>query len=891
MKRFSLLLFSFSLFGGGSLAAQNVSIKATNRPAAAVFAEIMRQTDKNFIYSSSLLNGLKVSVNARNEPLEKVLSTMFSGTGITYRVRGNNIMLQAAKTAPVTNPRPQARKKVTVSGYVREADTQETLIGITVRDLESGTAVVTNNSGFYSLSIPAGSPRLQVSGMGYSPYTSESVAAQSNVTYNFSLSPVKELQEVVVNGSRNYALNNESAEAGAFNLSASTIASTPVMFGEPDVIKSLQFEPGVSSGIEGLAGMYVHGGNGDENLYMIDNVPLYQVNHFAGLFSAFNIEALKNVDFYKSSFPAKYDGRLSSFVDVHTKDGSLDKHHGSARLGLTSGSFNIDGPIRKGSTSYSVALRRSWYDVLTIPALAIINALDENDEKRRFRYAFTDLNAKITHHFSERSRADVMFYYGEDALEGGSSSEYGSYTKTWEDDIQKLHWGNILAKAGWSYMISPTLFGEFTGAWSRFFSNLSSKDEYKISTEGKVTDYYYKKTTSSNRIDDVSLRAAFDWRPSAGHHVSFGADAVYHWFLPSKSTNHLITTDVDNYARYDGDLLHAFEANLYIGDDWRISDALRVNAGLHGSLFSIDSKTYFGFSPRLTVRYGITDLLNFKTGYSRTTQYVHQLTETYLSLPTDQWVPVTKGFQPQTADKVFAGFYYSTPGGEWLFSVEGFYKWMHHLVEYRDEFYINHPGDDWLDQLTSGKGTAKGLDFKVSREFGNITGQASYSLLWSDRTFAERNGGKTYPSRYDNRHKINLMVNWKINSKWEVNAAWTGMSGNMVTLPVNVWESPKLPGSYYEGGGDVPVDETINNYRLPFYHRLDLSAKRHTKHGFWTFSLYNAYCNMNVVAVRLEDKYVPDPTGQSPYSEKIVPVFQKLHLLPVIPSVSYTWIF
>ena len=882
MKRFTLFA-SLCLAAGGSLVAQNVSVKAKNRPAATVFAEIMRQTDKNFIYSSSLLKGVKVSITAKNEPLPTVLDRMFDGTGITYRIRGNNIMLQGRPATKQT--RKSSGRHVTISGYVRETGSQECIIGASVRDVAGHDAATTNNAGFYSLTLPVGKTSLSVSAPGYETFTTESFDAGRNITYNFSLATIKDLEEVTITASKNNSLAMDAAEAGRYNLSQKAILNTPVIFGESDVIKSLQLQPGISAGTEGMAGMYVHGGNSDENMYMLDNIPLYQVNHFAGLFSAFNVEALKNVDFYKNSFPAKYDGRLSSYVDVHTKDGSLEEHHGSARLGLTSGAFNIDGPIRRGTTSYSVALRRSWYDVLTAPAIAIINACsDKEDDKLDFRYAFTDFNAKVSHRFSDRSSASLMFYYGEDFLKGGSTWHIPERFK--DKDIQKARWGNILAKAGWNYQFSPTFFGEFSAAYSHYASHMESVIDNREYTGSELTKRYYSKTTNDNNINDWTLRADLNWRPSAEHQAILGGAATIHSFLPFRTSRSMQNDDVAADASNFTPSYHAVEADVYIGDDWRMTDRLRVNAGIHLSLFSIDSKTFYGISPRASVRYRVAPGWVAKGGYSRTTQYVHQLCDSYLSLPTDQWVPVTKDFKPQTADKVFAGAYYS-PAPSWTISVEGFYKWMHNLIDYKDEYYLMPPYATWSDKLVSGSGTAKGLDFKIEREAGRFTGHVAYSLLWADRTFAEKNHGLRFPAKYDNRHKINIMANWKINSRWEINAAWTGMSGNLITLPVNSWETPMLPGSTWDGGDEVPLPETLNNYRLPFYHRLDLSATRHTKHGYWTFSLYNAYCNMNVIAVRRDYKYVYSPYDAS----HVKPVFQKIHLLPIIPSVSYTWLF
>ncbi len=335
----------------------------------------------------------------------------------------------------------------------------------------------------------------------------------------------------MVHGDKNNSLAMESASIGALNIGRGIIASTPVIFGESDVIKALQLEPGVSPGVEGMAGMYVHGGNVDENLYMLDNIPLYQVNHFAGLFSAFNTEAIRNVDFYKSSFPAKYDGRLSSFMDVHTKDGSLEEHHGSVKLGLTSGAFNIDGPIWKGRTSYSFAIRRSWYDLLTIPAMAIYNSFSK-DEKLETGFAFTDINAKINHRFSDRSSAYVMFYFGEDYLHVKQSWDKDVTDGYYDLNKNNLRWGNLVASAGWNYVISPSIFGEFTAAYSRYSSRLSHYEEDGEKEEGRILSYSMSEVNSDNNIHDWIFRADFDWHPHSGHTVNFGASYVRHGFLP-----------------------------------------------------------------------------------------------------------------------------------------------------------------------------------------------------------------------------------------------------------------------------------------------------------------------------------------------------------------------
>ncbi len=803
MRRLVVSVF-IALMSASVAMSRGVTVHAFNRDASSVFAELMRQTGKNFIYSPDVLKGLKITVKATDEPLERVLRRMFSGTDVIYRIKGDNVML-LRRVRPAKPSRPRLRPK---NAPVTIPDT-----------------VMTH-----------------------------------------------ELGEVTVVDSR----NNVSAGSlsDAYRLSASSIRSTPVIFGESDVVKTLQLQPGVSVGIEGMAGMYVHGGDNDENQFLLDRIPLYQVNHLGGLFSAFNAEALHGVDFYKSSFPARMDGRLSSFMDVHSKDGSFtDGHHGSFRLGLTSGAFNIDGSVGgSGRTSYSLAVRRSWLDLISTPLLALVNSVSD-DEKVKLRYAFMDLNAKASHRFSERSKASVMLYFSDDLLHGGSESGLSEGDTWYDNDKTRMHWGNLVVSGAWDYVFSPTLSGDMTAGFTRYFSRMKHDYYNEDKSDSEVISSLRDVIDNKNTITDWILQADFRWCPSPAHKVDFGVGYTRHSFLPSRTVRTL-ERDGENWSANDGaSTYRGNEVKAYMSDDWRVSSRLWINAGVHLSLFNLDGTTHGGVSPRLSVRYLPVDGWTLKASYSRTTQYVHQLSQSFISLPTDQWIPVTGGFKPLVADKVSAGVG-KLFGDKYMVSAEAFYKWMHNLIEYRDEYYLIPPSLMWDAQLTSGDGTAKGFDFKLERTVGALTGHLSYSLLWADRTFADRNHGKTYPARFDNRHKINFLLNWRVSGKCEINASWTGMSGNRFTLPTQMWDAP----GFADGGTSVPLDVGLNNYRLPFYHRLDLGVTVRNRRGFWNFSLYNAYCNMNVVAVRRDER-------------KGRPVFQQFHLFPIIPSFSYTWIF
>lgn len=820
MKKRLLFLLMFFVTLSFAAVARNVTVHAVNQPAANVFREIMEQTGKNFVYSSDLLKGLVITVQADDKPLKKVLTDMFTGTDIEFKIKGKNVLLK------------QKEKKV--------APTVATL------------------------------------------QPSDNITPAKHEKSNM-------LKEVIVE-SRLEAPTVETSEIGAKKITGDEVRKTPVIFGESDIIKTLHTQPGVVEGTEGLAGMYVHGGNADENQYMLDNVPLYQVNHFAGLFSAFNPDIIRYVDFFKSSIPAKYDGRLSSFMDVRLKNGIPEGHHGSARLGLTSGAFNISGPIGR-KTSYLFGLRRSWYDVLTVPAMAILNAMSD-DEKIRLQYYFMDANARINHRFSNNLSAFVSAYYGNDLLKSGSKFEDESgwvINGGYEDDRYDLNWGNLVVQAGVNYRFNPLLTSEFTAAYTRFFSSMKHDDYIRDNYEEGVTETHSKLTTD-NHVNDWIFKGDFDWQPNENSRVRFGASYVRHSFLPARTERYYRYNELELLTRDTVWTYSANEANLYIEDDWKIASHFRLNAGLHFSFFNIDRKTHYNLSPRLSFAWRPDDRLAVKAAYSRTTQYVHQLTQTYLSLPTDQWIPVTGNFKPQTADKISFGLYGQTENGNYGLSVEGYWKWMHNLIEYRDEYYLMPPMDMWSSRLTSGKGTAKGIDFKLEKRTGRLTGHIAYSLAWADRTFAEKNGGVTYPARFDNRHTINIVANWDINPKVQLSAAWVGHSGNRFTFLPQMWTVPDFGNMYFNYGEDAALRCPVNNYQLPFYHRLDLSCTVKNSRGYWTFGLYNAYCHMNTIGIRYgyRDYVEPRPNGQT-YMSK--PVFQKVKFLPVIPSISYTWQF
>ena len=823
LKRTAILsaLFTLSL----SVSAQDITLKATDRPAAEVFRSIMNQTDRNFVYSSELLNDMRITVDAKKKPLKRVLDEIFRGTDIEYKIKGKNVVLKRKKEKQPR--RDKAPQKVT--------------------------------------------------------------AARLHLSDSVKIATLPTLD--VVSQPENHPL--ETAKSGINTLSGTTISRTPAILGEPDLIKALQILPGVSESNAGFSGMNVHGGGPDENMCMLDNVPLYQVEHFAGLFSPFNTDIIKHADFYKTSVPARFDGRLSSFLDVHLKNAThADGHHGSARLGLTSGSFNISGPIG-GKTTYLIGLRRSWYDLLAIPIVAIVNSRNK-DEKISLGYHFMDFNARVDHRFSDRLTGFVNAYYGDDRLHIGSKDKHEPEEGYYYEEDHKFKWGNILAQTGINYSFSDVLSGEFSAAYTGYFSGMGY-DIFDKEIRPEQTDASRDYIWSTNNIHAFSVRGDFGWKPTDSSRLRFGASYAYHSFLPERTVQEYTFNDITIKTRDIPESLGANEVNAYVEDDWNISDRLHADFGLHASLFHIDGKTKGGLSPRFSISYTPSSQLALKAAYSRTVQYVHRIDQTYISLPCDRWVPTAGDFKPMTADKIGIGGYWQTAGGDYAVTLDAYWKFMHNIIDFRDEYYLRPQTWSWSDRLTAGKGSAKGIDIMLEKKTGRFTGHISYSLAWADRQFADRNGGHRYPARFDHRHTIKVFANWDISRKVSINALWTGHSGNRFTLLPQRFEEPDLPGGSGFWDEEILLKAPVNNYQLPFYHRLDLSIMVRNSRGYWTFGLYNAYCHMNTVAIT---------TGYKDYSKytqvgdniwnieyKSEPVFRKMKLIPVIPSISYTWLF
>ena len=795
---------------------------------------------------------------------------------------------------------PEQVHKILIQGYVIESGTSDRISGVNIYDPTTKTGTHSDSNGFFRLSLPPGNVKLNVSHVSYVE-TKISLAQQKQDTtiHIYLVQKEKNINEIVVTNNKSVS-NVSSSQLSPLSLDQSTIKNIPTLLGEADVIKALQTQPGISSGTEGFAGMYVRGGNGDDNLFMLDGNQLYQINHLGGLFSAFNTQVVKDVDFYKSSFPARFGGKLSSVIDIHTKDGDMEEYHGSASLGLISGSVNLEGPIKKNKTSFNVAIRRSWLELISIPALTINNNAKKADgEKSIGRYAFTDLNLKLTHKINERSDAYFLVYNGTDYLKYGeelfANNEIEEYRNK---DVNKLTWGNILLSMGGKYRISSKVFSSLSVSYTQHNSSLkrSISNYSKSKEDSEIVSSQLNKLTD-NGINDYNVSLHFNYYPNSNHRVNWGGSFTYHEYRPelTQTTSIGMVHNIDSMS--SNSVIKANEASIFIEDDWDINRFLRVNVGIRSSLFNVQGKTYQTIEPRISARYALSDNLSLKVAYSRMSQFSQQIAESYITLPTDYWLPISKARKPLLSDQYAAGVYYNYKKS-YAISLEAYYKKMKNLIEYKDGYeYISASGS-WEDKIEVGNGRSYGAEILIHKVDGRLTGWIGYGLMWADRKFPGVNGGLRFPAKYDNRHKVNIVGNYKLSDKVELNASWTYMTGNRITLllenyqdlssagfPVNI--APNDPNGEDWGLGYY---DKRNNVRLPAYHRMDIGIsiyrpKTKGRMGIWNISVYNLYSRMNPIII--EKKIMKSMDEKQKWDTK----FRTLGILPILPSVSYTYKF
>ena len=873
----------FALQTQAQKAETKLSFSIRNATLEEFVKRIENSTGFSFIYGEEVKMNHRLTLDVKQKTIPEILDLAFANEPVKYQITGRHILLQKKKQKPVS-------RKFTISGYVTDGTSSETLIGANILESRQQQGTTTNPYGFYSITLPAGETELSFSYLGYTTRQYR-LELSKDTLINVLMQDNNQLEEVVIVSDKAEA-GITATQMGAQEIPIAQIKNTPSILGEADVMKTIQLMPGVQAGVEGSAGLYVRGGGPDQNLILLDGVPVYNVDHLFGFFSVFTPEAVKKVTLFKSSFPARFGGRLSSVVDVRSNDGDMKKYHGTLSVGLLSSKIQLEGPIIRDKTSFNISARRSYIDLIAKPFMP-------KDDK--ISYYFYDINAKINHKFSDRSRLVLNFYNGKDSYYFKTTDSSSSMYK----DKMSLNWGNTIATARWNYIFNQKLFSNTTVAYNKYRMDANSTVYTKTNLIESISESNYHSNYHSG-ICDWSYLIDFDYNPTPAHHIKFGAGYLHHDFRPEVATSKIqekedgITKQDTLYNSISNSTIQAHEVSAYIEDNFDIGSRLRMNVGLHLSMFRVQRRNYFSVQPRVSARYQLTKHTALKASYTKMSQYIHLLSSTPISMPTDLWVPVTSKIKPMQAHQYSLGSYYTGLPG-WEFSVEGYYKQMRNVLEYKEGVSFLGSSSGWENKVEMGKGRSMGIEFMAQKTTGKTTGWIAYTLAKSDRKFAIGgiNNGERFPYKYDRRHNLSLVVNHKFSNRIDIGASWIFSTGGTATIAEEVTAIIR-PGE--DAIQQKDYIEKRNNYRLPASHRLNIGVNfnKKTKHGVrtWNISLYNAYNAMNPTMIYSNNSggyasYIKNQEDGKVYLQYIPAKrkITKLTLLPCVPSVTYTYKF
>lgn len=762
-----------------------------------------------------------------------------------------------------------AQEKVTLSGYIKDSLSGETLIGATLAVKSAGKTVSTNGYGFFSITLPKGTYLLNGTFIGYQS-KEITIEVNQNQTFNLLLNPNSSVISSVTVTARRRDNNVKTAQMGKMELNVNTAKALPAFLGEVDILKTLQLMPGIRNAGEGNAGFYVRGGGPDQNLILLDDAVVYNTGHLFGFFSVFNADAIKNVSLIKGGMPAQYGGRLSSVVDIAMKEGNVNKKQIDAGIGLIASRFSIQAPLFKKKGSFIISARRTYIDALVKPLIKTTSDFYGSG------YFFYDLNAKMNYQFSEKDHLYLSGYFGRDKF------TFNNAARSFKTLID---WGNSTATLRWNHVFNKKLFMNTTAVYN----------DYNFGLNGTQNNF---KINLSSGIRDLTLKSDVDFYHSPEHKIKFGAQYTFHTFLPN-----ILSGNQDSvvFQPDNGTKKYANEYALYWQDDWEMNTKFKLNLGIRYSLFQqvgkyiyyqrdangnkTDSvqyasgslvKGYGGFEPRATLRYAINETTSFKAAVTRNLQYIHLVTNAGSTLPTDLWVPSTLRVKPQISWQYALGYFKNFKNGMLETSLEAYYKTMDNQIEYKEGYTPSLKDPE--EEFVFGKGWSYGTELFVNKVKGRFTGWIGYTLSWTWRQFNDLNNGNKFPSKYDRRHDISVVGNYEINKKWRFSTVFVYGTGSTISVPERF---------YFINGVLSQQFSSINSYRMNPYHRLDLAAtytptpkkvRKYTTN--WVFSIYNAYSRLNPYFIYF-DSEGSAAAGNLKVSAKQVSLF------PIIPSITW----
>ncbi len=742
-------------------------------------------------------------------------------------------MLTLSTSAQTTN-------KYTISGSVRDSATGEELIGATVFIKEiPATGASTNAYGFYSITIPEGIYTVATQYIGYKP-KSVKVELRQNVKLDFTLADnTTELGTVEITAEKKDE-NITKTQMGVEKMDMKEIEKIPVIFGEKDVLKTIQLTPGVKTAGEGNSGFYVRGGAADQNLILLDEATVYNASHLLGFFSVFNSDALKDVTLYKGGMPSEYGGRLSSVLDIRMKDGNDKKFGAEGGIGLIASRLKLEGPIVKEKGSFTISGRRTYADLFL--------KLSKDSSINKAKLYFYDVNAKANYRINDKNRIFLSGYFGKDILGFG--------------DLFGIDWGNATGTLRWNHLVNEKMFSNTSVIFSNYNYNIHLDFG---SIKGKII----------SRIQDYNLKQDFQYFANSKNKLKFGFNSIYHKIIPGAIT---IESD-SSLSELKLKNNYGWENAVYISHEWKPTALLGFEYGIRFSSFSAlgpgdfftynekgettDTasygsgefvKTYFNPEPRFAANYILNEKSSVKASYGRNTQNLHLLSNSTSGSPTDLWIPNSNNVKPEIADQVSLGYFRNFKDNKYQFSTEIYYKNLQNQIDYKDGAELNF-NENVESQLLFGNGRAYGVEFFLKKKFGKLNGWIGYTLARTEKKIDRINNGEYYPAKQDRTHDISIVGIYDISKKWSLSATWVYYTGNAVTFP---------SGKYEIAGNVVNYYTERNGYRMPAYHRLDIGATWQVKktekfESSWNFSVYNAYGRENAYSISFQQD-PNDPT-------------------------------
>ncbi|HTI90798.1 MAG TPA: TonB-dependent receptor [Puia sp.] len=755
-----------------------------------------------------------------------------------------------------------AQVKHTISGSVKAKATGESIIRATVIVSGKNIGVTTNDYGYYSLTLPEGKYTLVISSVGRQSKITD-VDLKENIQLETLLEEQGQLQNVVVTAQSSRGRTIRGTQMGVEHISTAEIRSVPVLFGERDVLKTLQLLPGVKSVAEGNSGLSVRGGGTDQNLILLDEAPVYNASHLLGFFSTFNSDAIKDVTLYKGDMPAQYGGRLSSVVDVRMNEGNNQDYHVTGGVGLISARINVEGPIEKDKSSFLFTARRTYADMFL--------KLSNDSTKNKNSLYFYDLNAKLNFTLSHRDKLYVSGYFGRDELSSA--------------DIFGINWGNATATVRWNHSFGPRLFSNTSLIYSDY--------NYKLKINNNGSDFLVR-----SELRDLNLKEELQWYLSPRSTLRLGFNSIHHSMTPGVLDSQGASSGVNDTAfqrRY------GLENAVYISNDWKASERVNVTYGARLEAFSAIGKgdfvnvapsgqvtdtvhngsgqilkTYVNPEFRFGVSYQLDPNTSLKASYAGNTQNMHLISSGSAGLPTDRWVLSNKMIRPERSHQVSVGYYKNLRDDKYEVTVEAYYKALQNQIDYRDGADVLSNGTIETE-LLYGKGRAYGVEWLLRKKQGRLTGWIGYTLSKSEKKIDGINNDQWYNAYQDRTHDISIVGMYKLDRKWLLSASWVYNTGNAVSFP---------SGKYKSDGRTVYYYSERNGYRMPAYHRLDLSTTVQLKQtkkfsSELAFGIYNAYARNNAFIITFRDnKTDPDKT------EAV-----QTTLFSAVPFISYNFKF